>query len=126
MADAIDRDLEVERHDVFDVMQLTRGTRLEAAVAADVVTMAQGQVSQVHRHNLAETVLYFLDGSAIVRVGDDELPVTAGDRLTIGKAVYHGVRTPDSSCRFLSVQSPPILNKTTGALDLEPLSDAPQ
>jgi mannose-6-phosphate isomerase-like protein (cupin superfamily) len=126
MADAVDRDLEVERHDVFDVMQLTRGTRLESAVAADVVTMAQGEVSQIHRHNHAETVLYFLDGSAIVRVGEDELPATAGDRITIGKAVYHGVRTPDTSCRFVSVQSPPILNKTTGALDLEPLAGPPQ
>jgi mannose-6-phosphate isomerase-like protein (cupin superfamily) len=122
MSDLVDRDLEVELHDVFNVMQLTRGTRLEADVAADLVTMEQGRVSQIHRHNLAETVLYFLDGAAVVRVGEDDVPVVAGDRLTIGKAVYHGVRTPDSPCRFISVQSPPILNKTTGFRDLEPLA----
>jgi quercetin dioxygenase-like cupin family protein len=122
MSDLVDRDLEVELHDVFNVMQLTRGTRLEAEVAADLVTMEQGQVSQIHRHNFAETVLYFLDGAAVVRVGEDDVPVVAGDRLTIGKAVYHGVRTPDSPCRFISVQSPPILNKTTGFRDLEPLA----
>jgi quercetin dioxygenase-like cupin family protein len=122
MSDLVDRDLEVELHDVFNVMQLTRGTRLEADVAADLVTMEQGRVSQIHRHNFAETVLYFLDGAAVVRVGEDDVLVVAGDRLTIGKAVYHGVRTPDSPCRFISVQSPPILNKTTGFRDLEPLA----
>jgi quercetin dioxygenase-like cupin family protein len=121
MSQLVDRDLEVELHDVFHVMQLTRGTRLEADVAADLVTMDPGQVSQVHRHNFAETVLYFLDGSAVVKVGDDDVPVAAGDRLSIGKGVYHGVSTPDGPCRFLSVQTPPILNKTTGFRDLEPL-----
>ncbi len=121
MSDQLDRDLEVERHDVFNVMQLTRSTLLEAAVAADIVTMDQGDTSQIHRHNFSETVLYFLDGAAVVRVGDEDLPVRAGDRVTIGKAVYHGVRTPESGCRFLSVQSPPILNATTGFRDLEPL-----
>lgn len=121
MSDQLEHNLDVERHDVFNVMQLTRGTLLEADVAADLVTMEQGETSQIHRHNFAETVLYFLDGAAIVRVGDTDVSVVAGDRLTIGKAVFHGVRTPDAPCRFLSVQTPPILNKTTGFRDLEPI-----
>ena len=124
MSDVVDGDLEVELHDVFNVMQLTRGTLLEAEVAADLVTMEPGMTSQIHRHNLAETVLYFVDGSAIVRVGDDDVPVTAGTRVRIGQAVFHGVRTLDDPCRFISVQTPPILNKTTGFRDLEPLADA--
>jgi quercetin dioxygenase-like cupin family protein len=113
-------DLEVELHDVFHVMQLTRGTELEAEVAADLVTVEAGEVSQVHRHNLAETVLYFLDGAAVVTIGDDDVPVRAGDRVEIGAGVVHGVSTPETSCRFLSVQTPPILNSTTGVKDLEP------
>lgn len=121
MADSLERDLVVERHDVFNVMQLTRGTRLEPLVAADIVTMDRGETSQIHRHNHAETVLYFLDGTAVVVVGDDDVAVSAGDRLTIGMGVYHGVRTLTDGCRFLSVQSPPILNATTGFRDLEPL-----
>jgi quercetin dioxygenase-like cupin family protein len=124
MNELLDRDLEVELHDVFHVMQVTRGTPLEAEVAADLVSMDPGQTSQIHRHNLAETVLYFLEGAATVRVGDDELAVTAGDRVLIGKAVFHGVRTGAEGCRFLSVQTPPILNKTTGFRDLEPLDQA--
>lgn len=122
MSRILDHDLEVERHDTFDVMQVTRGTDLEEVVGADLVGMDAGLSSGVHRHNLAETVLYFLDGEADVVVGDDVVHVRRGDRLLIGRGVFHGVRTPSSSVRFLSVQSPPILNKTTGFRDLEPLA----
>jgi quercetin dioxygenase-like cupin family protein len=93
---------------------------LEADVAADLVVVDPDQTSGIHRHNFAETVLYFLDGDAIVTVGDDDVPVVAGERVLIGKGVFHGVRTGAADCRFLSVQTPPILNKTTGFRDLEP------
>jgi hypothetical protein len=46
--------------------------------------------------------------------------VQAGGRILIGKGVYHGFATAASSLRFLSVQSPPILDEATGQLDLEP------
>lgn len=114
--------LDVELHDVFHVMQLTRGTALESEVAADLVTVDPHQRSQIHRHNLAETVLYFLDGAATVTVGEREVAVVAGDRVTIGKGEFHGVATSEAGCRFLSVQIPPILNATTGFRDLEPLT----
>ncbi len=116
----LDADLEVELHDVFQVMQITRETELEAEVGVDLVVMEPGQGSQIHRHNLAETVLYFLDGAAIVVVEDTDHLVSAGDRIRIGKTEFHGVRTTDQPCRFLSVQTPPILNKSTGFRDLEP------
>lgn len=119
-----DCELDVELHDVFHVQQLTRGTRLEADTAADLVIMDPGRASQTHRHNLAETVLYFLDGEAIVFVEDEPHYVSAGDRLVIGKGEFHSVSTSDGGgCRFLSVQTPPILNKTTGFRDLEPRED---
>lgn len=123
MNNRIDNDLEIELYDVFNVMQVTRGTVLEADVAADLVEMLPGQTSQIHRHNHAETVLYFLDGDAVVVVGDHEHPVEAGSRLRISKGEFHGVKTQRSSCRFLSIQTPPILNKTTGFRDLEEKSD---
>jgi len=120
MADLVDKDLEVELQDVFRVMQVCRDTALERLVGADLVDLDPGQRSSIHRHNQAETVLYILDGEAQLTVGDDEFPVTTGDRIRVGKGVFHGFRTEGRGVRFLSVQSPPILEKTTGSRDLEP------
>jgi mannose-6-phosphate isomerase-like protein (cupin superfamily) len=111
----------VERFDVFDVQQVTRGTALESIVAADMVSIGSHARSQVHRHLRSETVLFVLEGSAHARVGERQLEVRAGDRILIGKGVYHGFETGDSPLRFLSVQSPPILDESTGQLDLDAL-----
>lgn len=116
----LDTDLPRERFDVFEVTQITRGTPLESVVAADLVSIAPGQASEVHRHNEAETVLLILDGSGTVLVGESSLNVSKGARILIGKGVFHGVRTGGESLTFLSVQSPPILDKARGTLDLEP------
>ncbi|MDE2765131.1 MAG: cupin domain-containing protein [Chloroflexota bacterium] len=112
-----------ERNDVFDVLQVARGTELEDIVGADVVGVEPHSVSQIHRHNLAETVLFILAGSGTVRAGDEDVPVREGDRLLIPKGTYHGVRTGAEALRFLSVQSPPILNRARDTLDLEPLEE---
>lgn len=115
--------LEVEIHDVFHVTQVTRDTPLEPIVGADLVTIDAHQESSMHRHNNAETVLYFTEGAGEVLLTDqrDVVAVVAGDRLLIGKGVYHALRTHDSALGFLSVQSPPILDKRTGFRDLEPI-----
>jgi mannose-6-phosphate isomerase-like protein (cupin superfamily) len=120
MSERIDRDLAVELHDVFHVMQLTRDTDLETLVGVDHVELEPNQTSQIHRHNRAETVLYITAGSGTVVVEDVDHDVTAGDRVRIRPGEFHGVRTGDAPLRFISVQSPPILDKSTGTLDLEP------
>jgi len=111
---------QAERSDVFDVLQITRGTLLEKTVGADLVGVEPHQTSSVHRHNRAETVLYILEGEGMIRVGDDEVAVRAGDRLLVHRGQFHGVTTVAKPLRFLSVQSPPILHKASGALDFEP------
>ncbi len=123
MHQGLDEALEVERHDVFLVTQVTRDTPLESVVGADLVEVEPHQESSMHRHNNAETVLYFTEGAGEVLLTDqrDVVAVVAGDRLLIGMGVYHAVRTHDSALGFLSVQSPPILDKRTGFRDLEPI-----
>ena len=66
-------------------------------------------------------MLLILDGSGTVLVGESSLRVSKGARVLIGKGVFHGVRTEGQSLTFLSIQSPPILDKAQGTLDLEPL-----
>lgn len=113
-----DTDLPVAHEDVFHVTQLTQDTKLAGVVAADLVAMEPGQRSGVHRHNDAETVLYFLRGEATVVLDDEEFDVTPGTRVRIGAGVFHGVNS-HSEVQFLSVQSPPILDAATGRLDFE-------
>lgn len=127
MREGHDDNLEVEKHDVFYVTQVTRYTPLESIVGADLVRVEPQQESSMHRHNLAETVLYFTAGSGeilLTKERDAEIevvPVKAGERLLVGKAEFHAVRTLDEPLEFLSVQSPPILDKSTGFRDLEPI-----
>lgn len=117
-----DDGLPMEEFGVFQVTQITRGTAIEPTVAVDLVTIEPGKTSEVHRHNQAETVLLILEGSGLIRVGDETVPVSRGARVRIGKGVFHGVKTEGEGLRFLSVQSPPILDKTQGRLDLEVMS----
>ncbi len=125
MKSRIDNDVEIELHDVFYVQQITRDTPIEEAVGADLVTMKPDQASQTHRHNLSETVLFFTEGKATVFVNDQPHAVKAGDRLLIHKTEFHSVSTgADIGCAFLSVQTPPILTKSTGFRDLETREEA--
>ncbi len=120
MPSVVDGDLSVETHDVFRVRQVTRDTSLEHLVGADVVVLDEHMTSQLHRHNRSDTVLYILEGSGTVIIEDVDHLVAAGDRVHIAPGQFHGVRTSESALKFLSVQSPPILDKSTGMLDLEP------
>ena len=115
-------DVPSETFGVFEVKQLTRGTLLESIVAGDWVTIAPGKTSEIHRHNHAETILWIVEGAGTIIVGDAEHPVEAGARIAIGKGIFHGVRTTDRALTFLSIQSPPILDKDHDTLDLETLS----
>src|SRR3546814_3718728 len=115
MPNRIDRDLEVELHDVFHVQQVTRDTPIEVAVGADLVPMESGQSSQTHRHNFSETVLFFLGGEATVFINDTPHAVSAGDRILIHKPAYPSVAPSAASGRsFLWVQTRPIFRKATG------------
>lgn len=117
--------VEGEQQDVFVVAQLTRGTPLESIVGTDLVDLAPHKESSMHRHNNAETVLYFTAGRGEVLLTDDvdapvrSVAVEQGTRLRVGKGQFHAVRTGDEAVQFISVQSPPILDKSTGVRDLE-------
>ena len=123
MSDGKIAGVETELHGVFQVRQVTRGTALETLVGADLVRVEAGQASSMHRHNLAETVLFFTLGAGEVLLHADRqaVPVAVGDRVVIPAGTYHAVRTTTHAVEFLSVQSPPILDLSTGVLDLEPI-----
>ena len=80
--------------------------------------------TEVHRHPHAENVVYILSGDATALIDHIGYRVVAGDRLRIGKGVYHGFKTSETPLIFVSVQSPPILNQKLNILDTEILGES--
>ena len=74
--------------------------------------MIEREISAADRNEFLARFSRLHDGTLVtVRVDARE---EARDRP------FHGVRTEEESLTFLSVQSPPILDKARGTLDLEP------
>ena len=116
--------VESETYGAFGVTPITRGTALEDVLGLDLVTVPAGVTTEVHWHRHAENVLYVLSGRATAIINHVGYQVVAGDRITIGKGVYHGFKTSETALTFVSVQSPPILNKNRNTLDTEVLQNA--
>jgi uncharacterized RmlC-like cupin family protein len=99
------------------------GTALEDLLGLDLVTIPAGTTTEVHRHLHAENVVYILSGDATAIIDHVGYRVVEGDRLRIGKEVDHGSKTSETPLTFVSVQSPPVLNKKLNILDTEVLEN---
>src|SRR5258708_38670398 len=84
--------VESETFGAFRVTQITRGTALEDLLGLDLITIPAGTTTEVHRHPHAENVVYILGGDATAIINHVEYRVGEGDRLSIGKGVYHGFK----------------------------------
>ena len=113
-----------ETFGAFLVTQITCDTDLEDTVGLDLITIAAATKTEIHRHPHAGNVVYILGGSATAIIGGVEHLVTEGDRIRIGKGVSHGFQTGNAPLTFVSVQSPPILNRKLHILDTEVLEEA--
>lgn len=107
----------VERHGAFIVTQITPDTYLEPILGADYIRVPEHTVTEVHRHNNSDAVIYVTMGRGTVFCNDDAIPVRQGDRIQIGRGVYHGFQTTEEAIEFVSLQSPPILDKKEDVFD---------
>ena len=113
-----------ETRGAFLVSQISRDTDLEDTVGLDLITIAAATKTEIHRHPHAENVVYILRGIATAIVDGVEHLVTEGDRIRIGKGISHGFQTGNDPLTFISVQSPPILNRNRNVFDTEVLVEA--
>jgi mannose-6-phosphate isomerase-like protein (cupin superfamily) len=111
--------VESETFGAFRVTPITQGTALEDLLGLDLITIPAGITTEIHRHSHAENVVYILSGDATAVIDHVGYRVGEGDRLRIGKGVSHGFKTSQTPLTFVSVQSPPILNKKLNMLDTE-------
>ena len=113
------RTVRPETFDVFQVIQMANYIPWSNRVAIDHVYVPPQKISQVHRHDRADTYLLIIGGNGSVIIGDTEIEASQGMLLHIRPGVFHGVRTENEGLTFVSVQSPPILN-SDGNIDLIP------
>jgi len=109
-----------ETFDVFQVIQMANYMPLGNKLAIDHVYTPPGKMSEIHRHDKADTYLFIIDGKGTVIIGDSEVKASHGMLLHIQPGVFHGVRTENEGLTFVSVQSPPIFD-SDGNLDLVPM-----
>jgi mannose-6-phosphate isomerase-like protein (cupin superfamily) len=62
---------------------------------------------RVHRHHKSDEVIHVLDGTGIVTLGDQRVPIAKGSTLFICKGTWHGFENPDGELELLWVVSPP-------------------
>lgn len=78
------------------------------AFSAGVVVLDSGKGHQRHIHPDSEELLYFLSGSGVQTVADDERDVAAGDVVHIPAGVEHSTEnTAWEPLRLLAIYGPP-------------------
>jgi mannose-6-phosphate isomerase-like protein (cupin superfamily) len=78
-----------------------------------IQTLNPNAAVPVHRHELAEQVLYFLSGRGTASLGDEQVDATPGMTIHVPKGVRHGiVNTGETALVFLETTSPPGFQET--------------
>lgn len=83
---------------------------------AEAIVPAKG-ATLPHRHHLSEEIYHVTAGSGIMRLGEEEFPVSAGDTVCIPAGVPHALNNPgEQELRLLCSSSPPYDDKDTELL----------
>lgn len=76
--------------------------------SAGVVVLEPGAAHERHVHPDSEEILYFMTGSGVQTVGDEEREVSAGHMVYISAGVEHSTHnTSWEPLRFIAVYGPP-------------------
>jgi mannose-6-phosphate isomerase-like protein (cupin superfamily) len=102
---------------VFHVCQITPGTFLSGFAGIDYIEILPNQVSEVHRHNESDALLFVISGSARAELDQEFYDIKAGMRVLIPKGMTHGFRTGEEKFQFVSIQIPPIQDDSTDRFD---------
>ncbi len=76
-----------------------------------------GAATLLHRHRHSEEIYHILAGSGEMRLGEELLPVAAGDTICIPPLTPHNIRnTGEEPLRFLCCCAPPYSHEDTELL----------
>jgi len=72
-----------------------------------------GLTSTTHKHDTEEHAFYILSGSGIIAVGEERIPVGAGDAVFVPPGAMHQVSSEGTEpLRYLVIYAPPGPNVT--------------
>lgn len=83
----------------------------------ELVSLAAKQTYRPHYHRHSQATIYIISGSGSFYLKDEWLEYGSGTRITVAQNIMHGFKT-NTQTLFLSIQTPPILDRTTGTVDL--------
>jgi mannose-6-phosphate isomerase-like protein (cupin superfamily) len=73
-----------------------------------------GQETGAHRHQRSQEIYYVLEGSGMMRVGDESMSVKAGDAILMIPGAKHNIKnTGAGPLRILCICSPPYSHDDT-------------
>lgn len=72
---------------------------------------------RLHYHKNSSAIIYIVAGCGTFLLGNEAIAYQAGKRIVIPAGFRHGFSTATATL-FLSIQSPPIIDPTTGQIDL--------
>jgi quercetin dioxygenase-like cupin family protein len=108
---------------VFHVCQITPGTFLSGIAGIDYIEILPHQISEIHRHNESDAILFVISGSATAELNGQKYKLKPGMRILIPKGVLHGFLTNEEKLQFVSVQVPPIQDDENNRFDREIIED---
>lgn len=108
-----------QQFNVFQVCQLTPGTFLSGIAGIDYIEIPPNSISEVHRHNESDAILFVISGFAWAELDGECHQIFPGIRILIPRGVAHGFRTEEVKLQFVSAQIPPIQDNERGIFDRE-------
>ena len=92
---------------------MTRNTLVRGdSFFAGLNSFEPGQEHAVHAHEGQDRLYVLLEGSGMIRVGEQEELLSAGDAAFAPSGAIHSIRNPGSEC--LVVMVPWLLHRTSG------------
>jgi mannose-6-phosphate isomerase-like protein (cupin superfamily) len=89
-----------------------------------LVRLLESQVYPQHVHRGSDTLFIIVEGEAILLSGRRRIPIKAGARISVPRGMPHGFELHRGvTCKFISIQQPPIRDRHTGEEDLDVIDE---
>ena len=106
-----------DRAERFDLLQAGLFQRGEQEEQVELVRLEPNAKYAPHYHKKSAAIIYLIAGNGTIVLGAIEKTYQANQCITIPAGMRHGFKT-NSETVFLSIQTPSIIDKQTGEIDI--------